>query len=197
MRPFNAISLVLLGLTLCWLLLTNASLASLLVGLPVVALAALVWRYLTPSRAVATAPGEACPQHQSKSGPRLSLRGLIAFSGYFLKHLTLGGLAVALQILRPKPEPQPGFIWYHSHIECRHARLFFLYAINLLPGTLVVRQQQARLEVHVLSAAPDAIKELAELERLIARLFPGCAPSLYGAPASSPNKPTTTAKEAL
>lgn len=137
-----------------WWVLSNGSPSSWLVGLPALAGAAWASRRL-----------------QSFSGVRLSLIGLAGFLPFFLFQSLRGGLDVALRTLAPVMPIRPGFYRYRSALRTPAARTFFANCISLLPGTLVADLQGEWLELHVLDSATDPHRELARLERVVARLF--------------------------
>jgi multicomponent Na+:H+ antiporter subunit E len=102
---------------------------------------------------------------------RLRPLRLPAFLPWFLFQSMKGGADVARRALAPSLPLEPGFLGYPLRIPEGPARVFFLNAISLLPGTFSARLEGAELRVHVLAEPDLAPDRLARLEARVARLF--------------------------
>ena len=151
---FSSICITTLLLAFLWSVMTDGSLASWLVGLPV--LMAAVW---------------ASTRLNKPAGIKLSPVGLLKFIPFFLWESWWGGIDVALRTLAPQVRVQPEFIRYRMTLRKLPARIFFLNCLSLLPGTLAADLQDDLLEVHILNQASNPQAELQKLEHAIARLF--------------------------
>jgi multicomponent Na+:H+ antiporter subunit E len=138
-----------------WWLIAQGRPDAWLVGLPTVAIAALVSVRLG---------GAALP--------RLSLAGVPRFVALFLRESLAGGLDVARRTLGAKLRIQPGFRRYRMRLDHASARVLFVNCVSLLPGTLAVELDGDDLEMHLLDASEDPQPQLLQLEQAIAGLFP-------------------------
>jgi len=141
-------------LALIWLGLNGADWSSWIVGGPVVFAAAWISVKLLP----------AIPWHWS-------VRGAIAFAGFFLRESLRGGWDVACRALSPKLALSPAIVCVPFHLPPGAARWFFCGAISLLPGTAVVAIAEDNLCVHALDCSPRVQEELRELEDRVAALL--------------------------
>lgn len=101
----------------------------------------------------------------------ISLSGLVRFVPYFLIESFRGGFDVARRVLRPRLRVHPGFQSYRPQLASPAARVVFLDAISLLPGTLSADMRDGAIDVHALDNRTDLTPELARLERTVGRLF--------------------------
>jgi multicomponent Na+:H+ antiporter subunit E len=127
-----------------------------LVGVPAVAVAALVSARLGGG----TLAG-------------LSLRGLLGFITLFLRESLAGGLDVARRTLGRQLRIKPGFGSYHTRLQDPRARVLFINCISLLPGTLAADLDGEHVELHLLDSRDNPDPQLQRLEQAIARLFAG------------------------
>ena len=102
---------------------------------------------------------------------RLSLPGLARFLGFFLLNSLRGGAQVALLALRPGPGFRPAMLEWPLSLPAGAPRVLMLNTLGLMPGTLGVRLDGARLKLHVLDARLPVAEEVRVLEAHIARLF--------------------------
>lgn len=102
---------------------------------------------------------------------RLHLGGVARFVPYFLRESVLGGVDVARRALDPALPVKPGFVTVPLGALPHAARLMFLVAVSLLPGTLSARLHEDRLKVHVLDRDMDAETALARLRERIEAVF--------------------------
>ena len=137
-----------------WWLIVQGRADAWLVGLPAVALAGL-----------------ASIRLGSQPLPRLSLVGLFAFIGLFLRESVRGGIDVARRILGPALLIEPDFHSYHLRISHPAARVLLINCIGLLPGTLVADLDGDHAELHLLDTGVNPDPQLQRLEQAVARLF--------------------------
>ena len=137
-----------------WLLLTGASISSLVIGIPTIVAATWVLRRGAP---VAPAP--------------ISPAGVAQFVPFFLWQSARGGVDVALRTLAPRMRIRPGYITFRTQLAQSRSRVFFTYCVNLLPGTLTADLRGDQLTVHLLDTATNPDAELRRLEAHVARIF--------------------------
>jgi len=138
---------------LLWWVITEGREGSWGVGAPVVLLAAL-WVSLAHRRP-----------------PYLSVAGLLRFLPFFVHYSIKGGVGVALRALRKTPQLTPGVVEMPSGLPTGPARVFFVYAAGLLPGTLCIEWEGDRLQIHTIDRHSGYREELRLLERRTADLF--------------------------
>jgi multicomponent Na+:H+ antiporter subunit E len=125
-----------------------------LVGLPAVALAAVVGVRLR--------------------GPalrRFSLAGLFGFALLFIRESLLGGFDVARRTLGPVVRVSPGFRKYRLNLKDPAARVLFINCVGLLPGTLAADLDGDHAELHLLDVGAAPEPQLLRLEQSVARLY--------------------------
>ena len=146
-----------LVLLVLWLVLASGDLASLVLGIPSIALAWWVYRL----------------QRLSPPPPlSFSLLGAARFLIFFLWESMRGGLDVASRVWKPRIPLAPGFVEYRLIFPDGPIRAVFLYTISLLPGTLsVMVDEKGWLQIHTLDISGDLHGELAKLENRICDLF--------------------------
>lgn len=110
------------------------------------------------------------PGAQRVSGP-----ALLRFLGFFLWSSLRSGTQVAVLALRPRLDLRPIVLERRLALPPGVPRLLMLNTLTLLPGTIGVSLDEARLRIHVLDARLPVAAELRALEAHIARLF-GAAP---------------------
>jgi multicomponent Na+:H+ antiporter subunit E len=143
--------------TAVWWLISGGEPDSWLVGAPVVAVAA--WAGLRLG---------SCELRL-----HVSLPGLLRFLPFFLWESLRGGLDVAFRTLRARPRVRPGFQDHHTKLPEGAARVFFVNCVSLLPGTLAADLREDWVVVHVIDTEAENARELARLERAVARVFVG------------------------
>lgn len=97
--------------------------------------------------------------------------GIFGFLPFFLLLSVRGGIDVARRALSVSLPLAPGCIEYAARLPGESALVFFANCISLLPGTLSVDLSPGRILVHTLDRHKPVARELAELERRVARLF--------------------------
>ncbi len=142
----------LLFAALIWLTLTAGDPASLAVGAPIVAVAALASALLLPR--LPWAP-----------------RAILRFALYFLVQSIKGGVDVARRAFDPRLPLAPGVIVYPFRIEGELPRVALTNTISLLPGTLGADMDGDSLYVHALDERRDVRADIARAEARIAALF--------------------------
>lgn len=141
-------------LTLIWAVLTEFRVDALVFGVPAV-LAGAALMFLLPAG----------------HGWRLSLRGALVFAVWFAIQSVRGAVDVALRAFDPRMPLRPGFRRYPMALPKGAARVMFLNAITLLPGTLSAEVAGDEVIVHMLDTRADLAADLGALELRIAALF--------------------------
>jgi multicomponent Na+:H+ antiporter subunit E len=100
---------------------------------------------------------------------------LLRFLGFFVWNSLRGGVQVAFMALRPRPDLVPALLELELALPPGAARVLMLNTLGLMPGTLGVDLDHARLRLHVLDARLPVAAEARALEARIARLY-GAAP---------------------
>jgi multicomponent Na+:H+ antiporter subunit E len=137
---------------LVWWVLTGGVADSWLVGAPAVLAAALLSSCMLPRLHV-------------------SALGALRFCGFFLAESLRGGFDVATRALHWRLPLDPGVVRHRSRTSLPAARVAVANTASLLPGTLVVDQDEADLYVHALDAGPEVRESLAASEQRVADLF--------------------------
>ncbi|SIO54722.1 multicomponent Na+:H+ antiporter subunit E [Rhodovulum sp. ES.010] len=141
-------------LALIWGMLTGSDLAS--------------WVFGGPAVATATALAMSFP---AAPAWRLSIKGALDFVVWFAVASARGSVDVAGRALAWRMPLAPGFRSYETDLPPGAARLVFVNAITLLPGTLSAEIVDDRIEVHMLDKHSDLEAELAPLEARVRALF--------------------------
>lgn len=138
------------------------------------------WVFGGPAVALATALAFSFP---AAPAWRMSIPGALRFAGWFALASVRGSLDVAGRALAWRMPLAPGFRSYETDLPPGPARLVFVNAITLLPGTLSAEIAGNRIEVHMLDTESDLEAELAPLEARVRDLF-----ALPDAPAHVPTQ---------
>ncbi len=141
-----------ISFALAWWILTDGTMDSWWVGVPVVLFAALVSWVLLPPRC-------------------WSLTGIIRFIPFFLWRSLYGGMDVARRALHPRLPISPGLFCYPWRLPPGLPRVFLANIVSLLPGTLSAQLGEHGLHVHVLDERKDFLSELETVEQRVAALF--------------------------
>jgi multicomponent Na+:H+ antiporter subunit E len=96
---------------------------------------------------------------------------LLAFVPHFLALAFRSGLDVARRAMSPQRPLAPRLLAYRLALGPGPARIFFVNAISLLPGTLSARLSGSDLTVHVLARDATGEEELRDLEVRVRSLF--------------------------
>lgn len=78
---------------------------------------------------------------------------------------------VASLALRPRLDPRPGVLDITLRLPDGTGRVVLANTLNLLPGTLSVGLEGARLRLHVLDTRRPVVAEVRVAERHVARMF--------------------------
>ncbi|MEM9782932.1 MAG: Na+/H+ antiporter subunit E [Pseudomonadota bacterium] len=144
---------------LAWLALTAADPASLIVGVPSIALAALV----------------AGRVGRAEGGPaQHGLAQALAVPGFLLRLMAdvfASAWSLALQVFRPRLNVDPGLVSYRLSLLGPEARAAFMNSVTLTPGTLSATLDGEVLAVHALDRRGNVAGELAALEARTAALY--------------------------
>lgn len=101
----------------------------------------------------------------------LRLAGLPGFLGFFLVNSVRGGVQVAALALRGRSALQPGVVEIELALPPGLPRAVLTGTLGLMPGTLGLALDGARLRLHVLDTRLPVAAEVRALEERIARLF--------------------------
>jgi len=78
---------------------------------------------------------------------------------------------VALRVVGPRVRVDPGYLEYRMRLLRPSARVAFMDAVNLLPGTLTADVVGDRLSIHTLDRGAEPMQSLIELEKRVGDLF--------------------------
>ncbi|MDD2741951.1 MAG: Na+/H+ antiporter subunit E [Rhodocyclaceae bacterium] len=109
------------------------------------------------------------PSHYLRAWPAL------AFLGFFLRNSIVSGLQVARLALNPRRGPTPRCVSVELTVPAGAPRLIVAGALGLMPGTLSVALDGARLKIHALDSRIPVAAEVAALESHVARMIGGQA----------------------
>lgn len=143
-----------LGFAGLWWIISEGRADGLWLALPAAALALAVRQRLDPIREM-----------------RLNPAGVAPFILLFLWLSLKGGADVALRAVSPRPALAPAFFTYHTTLRREAARVLFVRAMCLLPGTFGASLDGNRISIHVLDERLDAFALLRRLEAAVARVF--------------------------
>lgn len=144
----------LLFLVFVWWAVAGSEPASWIIGVPAVIGGAFISLYL--------------PRMQSF---KVQLGGSIRFILFFIAQAVLAGVDVAARSCRPVVPLAPEIISYKFRLQNAVARIFFIHALSLLPGTLSVQLTDNAVLVHVLDKGSQNDASLVLLESKVAALF--------------------------
>jgi multicomponent Na+:H+ antiporter subunit E len=142
------------GFVVLWGILTDGNPSSWGVGVPVIVAATMVSVTLLPQYSW-----------------RWRLLGLVRFVPFFFWQSLRSGIDVARRALSLRLPLNPRLLDYPLRLSDGPARVFFANAASLLPGTVSVEIQEARLIVHALDGDASILDELRSLEEAVAALF--------------------------
>lgn len=144
----------LLLLTSIWLLITEFTINSLLVGLPSIILATMSYHFF---------------RLQGKLS--LNLKEVPGFAWWFLYNSFKGGLDVSRRALAKDILVKPGFYHYQLYTPPGPARILVVNCVSLLPGTLSIKLTDNELIIHCLDTTIDLANETREIESKVLRLL--------------------------
>ncbi|MHB8896247.1 MAG: Na+/H+ antiporter subunit E [Candidatus Geothermincolia bacterium] len=142
-----------------WFLLTaKVTLWSLVGGLVVSLVLALLASYVIPTH------------FEGNLNPGFSLR-LPVFFALLLWEIIKANWDVFKRVVRPRLDIDPRVVEFDSYLESNAARTVLAGAINLTPGTVTLEIDGNRFFVHCLAEAHDSDLAEGKLERMVAWLF--------------------------
>lgn len=146
-----------------WLVLSSSEAASLIVGIPSVAFAALV----------AARVGRAAAGPQARTGADRAALSVVVplFLFRLLTDVFSSSWSLALQVFRRSLRIDPGLVEYELSLASPEARAAFMNSVTLTPGTLSGTLDGAVVTVHALDRGSRVVPELERLEARIARLY--------------------------
>lgn len=97
--------------------------------------------------------------------------GFAGFVAFFLWNSLRGGAQVAWLAFRTRAALRPALLEFELALPAGAPRVLMLNTLGLMPGTLGVGIDGARLKLHVLDARLPVAAETRALEAHIARLF--------------------------
>lgn len=137
-----------------WVVLAGARVDSVVVGSASVVGATLTSLWLSPPAAT-----------------RVSPAGVLRFLAFFLVHSVHAGVQVAALALRPRLALQPGLHEITLRLPEGPGRVLLANTLSLLPGTLAVGLDGARLRLHVLDVRAPTEAEVRRTETRIADML--------------------------
>ncbi|MDX1693849.1 MAG: Na+/H+ antiporter subunit E [Ketobacteraceae bacterium] len=138
-----------------WFLLTGVDLQSLVVGIPFALLASA-----------------ACGWLLDPDSLRVHWPSAFRFLVYFIGQSLLGTYRVGLMALQQDAGTRTGVLYrYHTQLQNRSARVLFVNAVSLLPGTLVVDIAADHLLIHSIDTRDTGQAGIRDCEALVARVF--------------------------
>lgn len=143
-----------LALAFAWWVLTEGRPGSWGVGAASVSLALVASLVLSP-------PGRR----------RISPAGALVFAAFFLRQSIVGGIQVASLALRPRLDIAPAVLELPLSLPAGPARVWLIYTLNLLPGTVCLGIDGDVLRLHALDRRQPIDTEVRKAERQIARLL--------------------------
>ena len=144
---------------LLWLLLTEASWISLVIGIPAIAVAAY-----TSKRIAGDLPYS------------ISFLAALKFLAYFILESFKGGFDIARRAFSFKSNVQPHYIHYETSLPAGLPQILFSSTVSLLPGTLTADSSENKLLVHALVSSNTIETEISKCEQYIQAIFPQADP---------------------
>lgn len=130
------------------------------------------WHYGLGAVALATVLSlRVLPPAPPRSGRRPWEAPLLA--AWFLGSVVRGGIDVARRAVDPRLTISPHLVRVPIRTASPAGRRLALWMINLMPGSLVVREDEDSADLHILAEDLDAERSWDELERRIGRIVGG------------------------
>ena len=103
--------------------------------------------------------------------PPINLLWLVVYLGWLLTRIVPSAIQVAVIVLLPGRDPEPGMVRFRTQLTSPAARTMLATSITMVPGTMTVDVQDDEFTVHSFTA--DAADDLATaaMQRRIARVF--------------------------
>lgn len=105
------------------------------------------------------------------TGYRLHLPGTLAFASYFIVRSAVAGVDIARRLLSPVVRVNPGYLTVSTRLPEGSPRWLLANTLSLMPGTLSVRLQDNRLELHCLDLDLPVAEGVRATEQKVAGLF--------------------------
>lgn len=99
--------------------------------------------------------------------------GLARFLPWFLWMSALGGWDVARRAFDPSLPIDPGFVYVTLDLRSDPARVFLVWVLSLIPGTVASRLEKNSLTIHVIDRRKWTDETVRELEQHVMQLFRG------------------------
>ncbi|MEX0604916.1 MAG: Na+/H+ antiporter subunit E [Marinobacter sp.] len=154
MRKATAMSRRMLLLLVVWWILTEGDLSGTGFGLVIAALASFISVYLFP-------PGTG----------QIRVVPFIIFVVFFLARSVTAGLDVSRRLLSPSLPTSPGYLTFNLNLPEGGPRWLLANTLSLMPGTLSVNLEGARLDLHCLDTRDPVEDDVRAVERKVARVF--------------------------
>lgn len=135
-----------------WWVLTEGDIVAWFWGVPAILAAALLNPFPTPLW-------------------RLNPFGVMRFVPIFIGYSLRSAVDVGGRAIHPGRPLRPALIDYPWRLPSVSSRVFFANLINLMPGTLCVREAERAVTVHILGGTTGTHTRLARLEYHVATLF--------------------------
>ena len=149
--------------TIVWVAATEAAMSALSYALVIVPLVVAASYVITgrPARGAPTSP----------RGFVARVGAILTLVGYVVGASLTGAFDVARRALvLPRPDIDPEWMTYRTTLTSRSGRVAFALLMNLTPGTLSSRLEDDMLDVHIIDGGADIPRQLAALEKRIARI---------------------------
>lgn len=95
---------------------------------------------------------------------------ILSFFRFFLWNSLKGGIQVARLALAPQAKLRPGIVDIELQVAPGRPRTIVAGSLGLMPGTLSVQLDDAKLSIHLIDITMPVLDELRELERHVARI---------------------------
>ncbi|MGM0766511.1 MAG: Na+/H+ antiporter subunit E [Pseudomonadota bacterium] len=154
MRTVTAIPARMILLLLVWWALTEGDASAIGFGLVIVTLTTGISAYLFP-------PGTR----------RIRVLPLVLFVGFFMVRSVVAGIDVARRLLSPSLPSHPGYLSFDLSLPEGGPRWLLANTLSLMPGTLSVELDGARLDLHCLDTRDPIADDVKAVERKVAGVF--------------------------
>ena len=158
---FKTLVLTIFVFTTVWLIFTEFDFNSLIIGIFFVSIAVAMNLWLRNF-----------DKQQGNIQPSIRLLVVPKFLLFFIIQSIIGGLDTAKRAVSPSLEIVPSFIKYQMRfLSIGVNSNLFINLVSLLPGSLIVLQEDDGILVHVLSQNQAIQEDIAKCERIVADLY--------------------------
>lgn len=154
MGKATAISRRMILLLLVWWALTEGDLSGIGFGLVIATLATLVSVYIFP-------PGTR----------RIRMVPFLLFVVFFMARSVTAGIDVSRRLLSPSLPTNPGYLSFDLNLPEGGPRWLLANTLSLMPGTLSVDLDGARIDLHCLDTCDPVEDDVRTVERKVAAIF--------------------------